>query len=365
MPQWWTVPLESNHRSELESIEIHCRKVLFSPAGSASLESPCFQRQDTSGSFPAAKCRLPSLHVNFCTRPNLSLAGDMKRILATAAVLIFLWAPRALAQSAMPTIGALTRTFMIKVGDGTATMFAVHVDGKQYWITARHVLTGATTGPPFGELTNRVVTIEVNAPIGKETKWTAYQFDVIDPGDPNFDIVVLVARPPMPGFSTKSLAVLMEDSGGERLGGECSFLGYPYQESWTATMADNKLFRMPYIKHCYISAILPERREIALDGINNPGFSGGPVLYGTGPTQRVIGVISAYVTEDSWVRPVEVTVPDSLARPSAQRTHRETHPAVATNTGIIHACDIQVAVEAIRRHPIGRPETDSDTPGKN
>lgn len=67
-------------------------------------------------------------------------------------------------QSAMPTSGALSRTFMIKVNGEQGTMFAVHVDGRQYWVTARHLLTGAKAGPPYGAITAKTFTLEVMAP---------------------------------------------------------------------------------------------------------------------------------------------------------------------------------------------------------
>jgi hypothetical protein len=183
-------------------------------------------------------------------------------------------------QSAMPTSGALSRTFMINVNGEKGTMFAVHVDGRQYWVTARHLLTSAKTGPPYGKITAKTSTLEVMVPDSADIQWKPYEFDVIDPGDENADVVVLAPRLPMPGFSTRSLS-MMDSNESVSLGGECSFLGFPFAESYVAKFKDSSAaFRLPYMKHCYVSAILSGPPTVfVLDGINNFGFSGGPVLY--------------------------------------------------------------------------------------
>jgi hypothetical protein len=153
------------------------------------------------------------------------------------------------------------------------------------------------------------------------------------------------------------------------LGGECSFLGFPFAESYVAKFKESSAaFRLPYMKHCYISAILSGPPAVfVLDGINNFGFSGGPVLYNTGPQQRVIAVISGFKPELSEVQTVEITVPETAptsmqSGQSAQpKKKTEKHQVVILNPGIIHAYSIDVALTAIRKNPIGRPETESDS----
>lgn len=271
-------------------------------------------------------------------------------------------------QSAMPTAGALSRTFMIKVNGEQGTMFAVHVDGRQYWVTARHLLTGAKAGPPWGKITAKTSKLEVLLPDSADIQWKPYEFDVIDPGDENADVVVLAPRLPMPGFSTKSLS-MMDSNESVFLGGECSFLGFPFAESYVMkSNASAAFFRLPYMKHCYISAILSGPPAMyVLDGINNFGFSGGPVLYNTGPQQRVIAVISGFRPELSEVQTVEVLVPETAptstqsGQSASPKMKPEKHQVVILNPGIIHAYSIDVALMAIRKNPIGRPETESDS----
>src|ERR1035438_8098356 len=80
------------------------------------------------------------------------------------------------------------------------------------------------------------------------------------------------------------------------MGGNCQFLGYPYGNGWPVTFDQGTLTWLPYVKHCGVSA-LPQgdKRFWTLDGINNAGFSGGPVTYLTGPQQQVFAVISGYL----------------------------------------------------------------------
>ena len=83
-------------------------------------------------------------------------------------------------------------------------------------------------------------------------------------------------------------------------------------------------------------------KYMLLDGHNNPGFSGGPVIfspYGQLQDVRVAGVISGY--KFAWDK---VFIQDT-----------ETDLAVKYNTGIIIAYSIEYAVELIRANPIGAP----------
>jgi hypothetical protein len=129
------------------------------------------------------------------------------------------------------------------------------------------------------------------------------------------------------------------------LGGDCEFLGFPSATGggWSAQFPGGHSYLMPFVKHCFVSAVPSGTDVIILDGVNNPGFSGGPVIYRTGPAQEIIGVISGIVTEPSEVIP-------SLATPKPAKRHKE---KVDANSGFIVAYSIDKAVEAINRNPIG------------
>lgn len=258
------------------------------------------------------------------------------------------------AQSAQPTNQILFRTLMIKSKYDAGTMFSIEVDSREYWLTAKHILTGRKSGPA-GEVNEKTVSLDVLDPIGDTIKWNTDQFSVIDPGK-DVDIVILVpATDLLPGIPLPSLKV---SSGSYGMGEECSFLGFPYANTWTAIFSTSNPipYKMPYIKHCYISGIIRQPSPIlVLDGINNPGFSGGPVLYHTGTDQVVIGVISGYHNEPGEVHSIEVPdTPTAVQTPESKKPTRKMD-VVDLNSGIIVAVSANVAVDAIRKNPIGRP----------
>jgi hypothetical protein len=124
---------------------------------------------------------------------------------------------------------------------------------------------------------------------------------------------------------------------------------------------------LPYIKHCTPSAQVREKGLFVwvLDGINNEGFSGGPVLFATGPNQKVFAVISGFHTEPLEVLPVTTpgenhtnSIPPAPKLPG-KRHNEPKREVVNVNSGFILAFDIEPAIKAIRGNPIGplRPET--------
>ncbi len=257
------------------------------------------------------------------------------------------------AQSAEPTSNILFKTLMIRTKTEAGTMFSIEVDNREYWLTAKHILTGRKSGPA-GEVSEKTVSLDVLDPIGDAIKWNPNQFTVIDPGK-DIDIVVLVPTTVLQDIKIPSLKVSSEGFG---MGEECSFLGFPFASTWTATFSSTP-YKMPFIKHCYISGIIRQSAAVlVLDGINNPGFSGGPVLYHTGPNQVVLGVISGYHNEPGEVHSIEVPdVPTSAQAPDNKKPKPNGNKkidVVDLNTGIIFAFAADVAVDAIKKNPIGR-----------
>jgi hypothetical protein len=249
-------------------------------------------------------------------------------------------------QSAQPTNNIMFKTLMIKTKTETGTMFSIEVDGREYWLTAKHILTGRQSGPA-GEIGEKTASLDVLDPIGDSIKWNPTRFTVIDPGK-DIDIVVLVPGAKLQDIGLPSLKVSSGDFG---MGQECSFLGFPFAGTWTATFSNSTRYKMPFIKHCYISGIIRQPTAILiLDGINNPGFSGGPVLYHTGADQVVIGVIAGYRHE-----PTEVYSLEMPSTPTAMQTTKKN--VVNQNTGIIFAFAADAAVEAIRKNAIGPQAT--------
>jgi len=119
-------------------------------------------------------------------------------------------------------------------------------------------------------------------------------------------------------------------------GQDAFFLGFPYNDlSRYAFGRDG--FPLPFVKKAILSCF--DGGLMYLDGHNNPGFSGGPVVYVPAGERdfRVAGVVSGYRFE---AKPV-------MSGPLATGlVHHE-------NTGIVIAHSVDHAVDLIRANPIG------------
>lgn len=276
-------------------------------------------------------------------------------------------------QSAQATNDALFRTFMIETNFGRGTTFSIDVDNREYWITAKHIFTGIKTGPA-GVFTSKTAQANILSQIGDgddghDLHWTTETFTVIDPGK-DIDILVLVPDHLLlhypRGFTLKTGATNIG------LGGDCEFLGFPYGGGWKAQLQDQQdpnkknWVWLPYVKHCTPSGQLigKELSVWILDGINNEGFSGGPVLYATGPNQEVFAVISGFHTEPLEVLPdphsgeSRTSVIPAAPKLPGQKPDKPIKEIVNANSGFILAYDIGPAIKAIQNNPIGplRPE---------
>jgi hypothetical protein len=94
-----------------------------------------------------------------------------KKAVALLALLI-LQAHAAQAQSAMPTNSVLLRTLMVESQYGRGSIFSLDVDQREYWITAKHILTGAKH-PPYGSIATKSVSLKILAK-AKEEKEEAF-----------------------------------------------------------------------------------------------------------------------------------------------------------------------------------------------
>jgi hypothetical protein len=284
---------------------------------------------------------------------------------AALLALLFFHTDRTAAQSAMPTTNILFRVLMVRSQFDYGTIFSIDVDQREYWITAKHILTGAKH-PPYGSVDSHTVTLKILSPDASHETWLPETFSVIDPGK-DIDIIVLASTQPL---LTESVPTLPAESGGVMVGGDCSFLGYPASIAgvWRTRYEQGPLIWMPFIKHCTVSGRFVEPLSFwVLDGINNPGFSGGPVVFNTGQAQKVIGVVSGYYTEPTDVvaaavpnKPVPSKKPNSAQPSETKKLTQSSKPTAArskqivnTNSGFMIAFDITYAAEAIKKNPIG------------
>ena len=227
----------------------------------------------------------------------------------------------------VPT-NVLQRTFQIKHGDKTGTCFTIDQDGKQYIITARHVVSGFKP--------------QQSISVSHQKQWKDLPCEIVGLGDGDVDIAVLAPpyqiSPTHPLPATTALLYLGQDA---------YFLGFPYGLH-TDVGALNADFPLPLIKKACVSSMncFPGRQMnyVLLDGHNNPGFSGGPVVFyppGRIDQVKVGAVISSYKYE--W-DPVFLE-------------GKQTPLAYRYNTSIIVAFAIEYAVNLIKANPIGASVT--------
>jgi len=300
---------------------------------------------------------------------------------------------------------ALLQTRLIQTTKSVGTAFVVNVDNREYWITAKHIFSGIENAPP-GVFTTKTVQANILLPFSKgdndqDKKWETVTFTTIDPGK-DIDILVLVPNHSLTKFLPAESMKLASDADPADehalvpIGGDCDFLGYPYGSGWRASIpvytlnkgskppGDDGKFKLsettktidwawsPFVKRCTLSASMVQNgiTVFVLDGINNLGFSGGPVVTGNGGSLDAFAVISSFHAEPLEVLPAPEPgqayvspIPPPPPLPG-QKSKQQPRQVVESNSGLILAYDITPAIKAIHGHPIGPQLAVPDGNGK-
>ena len=227
------------------------------------------------------------------------------------------------------TSNVIQRTFQISFGKDRGTCFAIDYENLQYIVTARHIVEAITDS----EIIH----------IAHEQEWKNCSVNLVGHCEGKVDISVLAA-----GVQLAPQLSLPPTSVGIVLGQDVYFLGFPYGLSSEIENL-NRNFPFPLVKKAILSAFESETGPLLLDGHNNPGFSGGPVIFSEWGKRAnefsVAGVISGYQYN---MEPVYL---------EGKRTPLE----FKYNTGIIAAYGIKHAVDLIRQNPIGFNLTGDNT----
>lgn len=211
---------------------------------------------------------------------------------------------------------------MIRGGlEGTA--FSIDYQGKLYIVTARHVAAGL---PQTG------ATIKVR----KSGQWVdVHTVRTLFPPSSDVDIAVFETDEKIP----QPYGITPAGEGSVTMGQQVWFLGYPWgiHSQWATGEA-------PFIKRGTMSAIdgtNPDAVVLYIDGFNNPGFSGGPIVYWDFEKRayRIFGVVKGY-REDT-------------AKVIVNGEHVDTQLLV--NSGILVGYSIQHAIQAIEHSKQQRP----------
>lgn len=227
----------------------------------------------------------------------------------------------------VPTSNVLQRTFQLAFDGSQGTCFTVDYNDRQYIVTAKHLIEKIKTP----------ATIKIR----HDESWKDCQVNLVGHCDETIDISVLTTN-----FQLSPIHPLPMDPDNIIFGQEVYFLGFPYGLN-TNIGELNRNFPIPFIKKAIFSALYAKLDLLFLDGHNNPGFSGGPVVFSQRQNSSkgfsVAGVISGYQASTQPVyRAGEATTLES-----------------EYNTGIICAYGIKHVIRLIDQNPIGFYLTDA------
>lgn len=167
-----------------------------------------------------------------------------------------------------------------------------------------------------------------------DNKWVSSPYRLIQVEPEAVDIAVLALDQQLGAVLPVTLGMK-----GAFLSEAVFFVGFPYGSSIEGGVV-NSGYPLPLVKHGIIAAFFnQEGRPFIIDGINNPGFSGGPVVIAPNPQNpNIIGVVSGY---------------RASVEPVFQQGQKNPNLSVQTNTGLLIAFEIDYAVKAIQKNPIG------------
>ena len=209
-------------------------------------------------------------------------------------------------------------TFKIRVGDGVGTSFLLEQNSRRYLITAKHI----------------GVSVVDHVDIEWENGWTTVPVQVVGHSEDDTTVLRLehdLARMLLPEWTPPSV---LKDL---RLGEDVRFYGFPLGMS---TSRGPSTVPVPLVKSGIISGFygtenLSENSSFWVDGHNNPGFSGGPVVSMRNNEYAIAGVISGYYHSEGNVLSLD--------------ERRSVIGTVQMNTGIIKAENIHGAMQIIAR----------------
>jgi hypothetical protein len=230
--------------------------------------------------------------------------------------------PVALAQDAVPT-EVLGRTLLIKAGDTYGTAFTLDYEGMLYIVTARHVVGG---------LPEEKAALQIK----RGQKWfNVNTIKTLFPKSKDVDIAVFQTGEKIDNpYQIKST-----EMGGVTMGQQLWFLGYPYGlESQFGKAAENHMVEAPFIKRGTMSAVdgsNPDAVVLYIDAFNNPGFSGGPIVYWdfSKHSYGIVGVVMGYRLDNA-----KVVI-----------NGRQADSDVLVNSGILIGYSIDHAIQAIKQ----------------
>jgi hypothetical protein len=213
------------------------------------------------------------------------------------------------------------RVFRITVGESEGTAFALDVAGRQYLVTAKHVVEQIHGPTIIG--------------IWHNNSWQSLNIELV--GHSDVDVSVLAPKVRLADPAMKLETVM----GGFYVAQDAYFAGFPLGIMGQSV---ESLFPTPLVKKAIISGKAGPgfKNAFLLDGHGNPGFSGGPVyLTAPGATKYAVAmVITSFTAQCDKVL-------DKRGKPTSL--------VVLQNSGIMAAFSVRNALDLIDSNPMGLP----------
>ncbi len=216
----------------------------------------------------------------------------------------------------------ITKVYNLKIGKITGSCFIINYDNKKFLITAKHLL---------GKVNSKQ---KLSFELRKDSIWEKKEGIILLHDNPKIDIAVIDLNSKTKNENHVGLTIK-----GLVYSDEGYFLGFPYGLIMENSESQNNGFPMPLVKKVIMSAFFYKDSitTLFLDGHNNPGFSGGPIVFkNRDKTQdqkwNIIGIISAYRGQEN-----------ELITPFGKLRYHE-------NSGIIIGYGINHAIEIIEKN---------------
>ncbi len=181
--------------------------------------------------------------------------------------------------------GIVNRVFRIQYNNSSGTAFTIEYLSRQYVVTAKHLLGDMVLQ---GQICN-VRILHVGGYDERKVKVHIHDNDFID-------IAVLEPIDGKDVGRRDGVGMSME---GMVIADDLLVAGFPLECSDPIPGTDRP---MPFFKKATLSAVVTDHnaRVVMLDGHNNQGFSGGPVVYkpSRGRGLSICAVVSGYNTAD-------------------------------------------------------------------
>ena len=230
----------------------------------------------------------------------------------------------------MSQLDVVSRTHRIMMPNGTTgTAFTLDIECRQYIITAKHLVQQSFS--PLHILR------------GKE--WQPLPAGLVGHCEGETDISVLFTNQNLPKMAHPDGRNLDTETD-LRLAEEVFFYGFPY--GWHTSAGDGRI-PVALVKRGIVSGFFGAplgsfQESFLIDGHNNPGFSGGPVVTIRNGKDKVAGVIAGYRSSYEEVYGIDQ---------SGGIDESKVVGSLAANTGILVAYNIKPALDIIAKNPIG------------